>query len=175
MDLNEGQMNQKVSVVSIVGRSNSGKTTVLEWLIPALRERGYRLAVIKHHRHRDFAFDVPGKDSYRYAQAGAEHVLVVGPDKLAHVRHYEREPALAEIVAGLTDVDLVITEGYKRAPTPKIEVSRRARSRELISPPETLVAIVSDQRFDVDVPHLALDDVAGLADLIESRFLASAR
>lgn len=165
-------MDGQIPIVSFVGRSNSGKTTVLERLIPMLRGRGYRLAVIKHHRHRDFAFDVPGKDSYRYAQAGAEQVLVIGPDKLAHVRRYQREPSLARIVAGIEDVDLIITEGYKETPTPKIEVNRRARSRELVSPPEALMAIVSDQRFDVDVPHLALDDVAGLADLIEARFLA---
>ncbi|MFQ6100992.1 MAG: molybdopterin-guanine dinucleotide biosynthesis protein B [Anaerolineae bacterium] len=160
-------MKSAIPIVSIVGCSKSGKTTLLEKLIRELKRRGYRVAVIKHHYHAGFEFDVPGKDSYRFTQAGADHVVVAAPDKVAQVRHYEHEPTLAEIVADVHDVDLIFTEGYKRADAPKIEVSRRERSSELLCAANELIAIASDQRFDVEVPQFDLADVAGLADLIE--------
>ena len=187
-------MRPAIPVISVVGRSNSGKTTLLEKLIPELKRRGHRVAVVKHHHHADFEFDVPGKDSYRFAQAGADHVVVAAPDKVVHVRRCEHEPTLAEVVADIDDVDLILTEGYKLSRAPKIEVSRRGqgangprgrgdrgarggyqeaggRSWDLLCTAEELVAVVCDQRFDVDVPQFDLEDVTGLADLIEARFL----
>jgi len=162
-----------IPIVSIVGRSGSGKTTLVEKLIRELKGRGHRLAVIKHHYHPDFEFDVPGKDSYRFAKTGADHVVVAGPTKVVHVRRLAFEPALEDVVATIRDVDLIITEGYKRADTPKIEVSRKGQGQpaRLLSAPEQLMAVVSDQRFDVPVPHFGLDDVVGVAALIETRFL----
>jgi molybdopterin-guanine dinucleotide biosynthesis protein MobB len=161
-----------IPVVATVGRSNSGKTTLLEKLIPELQRRGYRVAVVKHLHHAGTPFDVPGKDSYRFAQAGAEQVILAAPDRVVHVRHHEQEPTLAEVVAGIRGVDLILVEGYKRADVPKIEVSRRERDMELVcGDDERLIAVASDQRFDVDVPQFDLDDVAGLADLVEVRFL----
>lgn len=91
------------------------------------------VAVVKHHYHAGFEFDVPGKDSYRFAQAGADHVIVAAPDRVAQVRRYEHEPAMAEVVVDVRDVALILTEGYKRADAPKIEVSRRERRQ---GPPE---------------------------------------
>nr|HID14088.1 molybdopterin-guanine dinucleotide biosynthesis protein B [Anaerolineae bacterium] len=164
-------MTSAIPVVSIVGRSSSGKTTLLEKLIRELKRRGYRIAVVKHHYHAGFEFDVPGKDSYRFAQAGADHVIIAAPDKVAQVRRCEHEPTLAEVVADVRDVDIILTEGYKRADAPKIEISRRERSSELLCTADELVAIVSDQYFDMDVPQFDLEDVAGLVDLIETRFL----
>ncbi len=160
-------MKSAIPIISVVGRSESGKTTLLEKLIRELKRRGYRVAIVKHHYHAGFAFDVPGKDSYRFAQAGADHVIVAAPDKVAQVRRYEQEPTLAEVVADVRDVDLILTEGYKRARAPKIEVVRRERSSELLCTADELIGIASDRRFDVEVPQFDLEDVTGLADLIE--------
>ncbi len=109
--------------------------------------------------------------SWRFQQAGADQVLIAAPDKLAHIRRLEQELSLEEVLAQIAGVDLILTEGYKRGPLPKVEVSRSERSRELLCSEEELFAIVSDQRFPLDVPQFALDDVGGLADLIESRLL----
>jgi len=158
-------------IVSVVGKSNSGKTTLLEKLIPVLKNRGHRVAVIKHHAHGEFEVDQPGKDSWRHAQAGADVVVIASPVKVAQVQRVAREPSLREIAARLTGVDLILTEGYKRADTPKIEVSRQERSTELICDPAELLAIAADYPVDMDVPAFGLEDTAGLADLIEAEIL----
>jgi molybdopterin-guanine dinucleotide biosynthesis protein MobB len=158
-----------IPVVSIIGHSGSGKTTLLEKLIREMKRRGYRLAVVKHHHHPDLQLDSPGKDSWRFAQAGADHVTLAGPDQVAHVRYFDQEPTLGDALAAIQDVDLILTEGYKHADAPKIEVSRGEST--LISTPEHLIAVVSDRRFGVDVPHFDLEDVAGLATFVEARFL----
>jgi molybdopterin-guanine dinucleotide biosynthesis protein B len=160
-----------IPVVSIVGYSGSGKTTLLEKLVRELKQRGYRLAAIKHHHHPGLQFDKPGKDSWRFAQAGADQVVIAGPDRVIHVCTFEEEATLGQIVAVIQDVDLILVEGFKRANVPKIEVNRGQPESELISPPSNLVAIVADRRFDADKPQFHLDDVAGLADFIERRFL----
>ena len=161
-----------IPVVSIVGHSGSGKTTLLEKLIRELKQRGYRLAAIKHHHHRDLQFDRPGTDSWRFAQAGADQVVVAGPDRVIYVRTSEEEATLEQVIAVIRDVDLILIEGFKQADVPKIEVSRGQPESELISPPGNLVAIVADRRFDANTPQFDLDDVAGLADFIEASFLA---
>lgn len=158
-------------VLSIVGTSGSGKTTLLEKLIAELERRGYRVGVIKHHPHPGLETDVPGKDTWRLAQAGAMEVVLATPEWLVHRRRMEGDPPLSEVVTAMYDVDLILVEGYKRAPGPKIEVNRRAHQPALISPREDLVAVVSDQRFEVAVPQFGLEDVVGLADWIEEEFL----
>ena len=178
------EMAATIPIVSFVGRSGSGKTTLVEKLVRELRRRGYRLAVIKHHHHRDLEFDVPGKDSYRFAQAGADQIILAGPTQVVHMRHFPSEPTLAEVAANIRDVDLIITEGYKRANTPKIEVSRRGQQRievgstgveaKLVSKPDELIALVTDLLFDVPSPQFDLEDVAALADFIEALFLQPA-
>lgn len=160
-------------VISIVGKSGVGKTTLLEKLIPELKRRGYRVATVKHDVH-GFEIDQPGKDTWRHARAGSDHVVIASPNRIAHIQKLERELTLPEIVATIHDADIVLTEGYKRGPAPKIEVSRAERSRELICTPEELIAIATDQPYDLDVPQFGLDDVVGLADLIEARFLRRA-
>jgi molybdopterin-guanine dinucleotide biosynthesis protein MobB len=161
-----------IPAVSIVGYSGSGKTTLLERLIRELKRRGYRLAAIKHHHHHDFQFDEPGKDSWRFAQAGADQVVLAGPDSVICVHSFEQEPTLEQVTALIRDVDLILIEGFKQADVPKIEVSRGQPESGLISPPGNLVAIAADRRLDANAPQFDLDDVAGLADLIEARFLA---
>jgi len=163
----------EIPILSIVGSSGSGKTTLLEKLIPELRRRGYRVAVVKHHPHPGLETDTPGKDTWRLAQVGTDHVTLVTPDQVVHRRRTEKEPPLSQIVAEIHGVDLILTEGFKKEPLPKIEVHRRAHSSSLVSRPEELVAIASDRRFDLPVPQFDLDDVKGLADLIERRFLRS--
>ncbi|GAW92034.1 molybdopterin-guanine dinucleotide biosynthesis protein MobB [Calderihabitans maritimus] len=148
-----------------------GKTTLLEKLIPELKRRGYRVATIKHDAH-NFDIDHPGKDTWRHAQAGADVVVISSPVKFAMIAKVEEERSLDELVTMLPPVDIVLTEGYKRGNKPKIEVFRAARGeKELLCRPEELLAIASDVSFDIGVPVYGLDDVAGLADLIEEKFL----
>jgi molybdopterin-guanine dinucleotide biosynthesis protein MobB len=160
-------------VVSFIGKKKSGKTTVVLGVIGELRSRGYRLAVLKHDTH-GFEIDVPGTDSYRFREMGAEVVGISSPDKYVWLNGIETEHPLDELVRQISEpVDLVITEGFKKQDAPKIEVSRRARSTELVSTPDELIGITSDQPFpDYPVPQFALDDFKGLADLVEQRILA---
>lgn len=163
---------EETPIVCVVGRSGAGKTTLLEKLIPELKRRGYRVASIKHHSHPGLEIDQPGKDSWRHAQAGSDHVILVAPDRVAAIRRVDREPSLDEIAATIHDVDIILTEGYKSADKPKIEVVRGARGERPICPLRDLLAVVSDLALSLGgVPCLGLDDVADLADLIESRFL----
>jgi molybdopterin-guanine dinucleotide biosynthesis protein B len=100
-------------------------------------------------------------------------MVIAAPQRLALIKRLDREMTLSEIAAFLTDVDIILTEGYKRGDAPKIEVSRRERGRELLCTADELVAIVSDQSFDVDVPQFDLDDTGGIVDLLEGGFLSS--
>jgi molybdopterin-guanine dinucleotide biosynthesis protein MobB len=162
-----------IPVVSIVGRSHSGKTTLLERLIPELKQRGYRVGVIKHTYRRDVDFDVPGKDSYRLAHAGADQVVLATPDRVLHLWRCEEEASLGELAASITNVDLILVEGHKGASVPKIEVSRGDQAAELISRPEDLLAVVSSRRLPLQVPQFDPDDVAALADLVEGLLRSS--
>lgn len=170
-DAQDPESSRITRIVSFVGHSGSGKTTLLEKLIRELKRRGYRLAVIKHHHHRGLPFDRPGKDSWRFARAGADHVVLAGPDRATHFRTFPEEPSLEQIASSIQDVDLVLTEGYKHAGAPKIEISRGQTEPYLLSDADDLVAVVADRPFDVDVPQFDLDDVSLLADFIETRFL----
>jgi molybdopterin-guanine dinucleotide biosynthesis protein B len=163
-----------IPILCIVGRSGSGKTTLLEKLIPELKRRGYRVGTIKHHVHRGgLEFDRPGKDSWRHAQAGAEHVVLVAPGGVASVRRVEREPTLDEIAATIPGVDIILVEGYKWADKPRIEVFRVAHSAAPVCPPQDLLALVSDVAVpDYSIPRFELDDISGLADFVEHRFLS---
>lgn len=161
-----------IPVVSIVGKSDSGKTTLMERLIRELTDRGYRVGSVKHHVH-DFDIDVPGKDSWRHAKAGAVVTLVSSPSKLGMTRVMDHEATLEELRGLAGDVDILLTEGYRRAGNVRIEVSRSARSTELACEAAELFALVTDNaELEVgDVPVFALDDAPGLADLVESVFL----
>ncbi len=159
-------------IICIVGRSKVGKTTLLEKLIPELKRRGCRVGTIKHHSHPGFEIDRAGKDTWRHARAGSDHVVIVAPDKVAAIRRVDSEPSLDEIAATMGDVDLILTEGYKRSNKPKVEIVRAARSQEPLCAPEELLALVSDLAAPFDVPHFDPDDIPGLADLIETGFLS---
>jgi molybdopterin-guanine dinucleotide biosynthesis adapter protein len=167
-----GSSDTDIPVVCVVGRSKTGKTTLLEKLIPELKSRGYRVATVKRHAHPGIEMDIPGKDTWRHAQAGSDFVVLAAPDKLASIRRLERELTLDEVVDTITGVDIIITEGYKRASRPKIEVVRAERSSEPLCTAEELMALVTDADVDMAVPHFELNDVRSLADLIEVRLLA---
>jgi molybdopterin-guanine dinucleotide biosynthesis adapter protein len=161
----------RTPIVCVVGRGKVGKTTLLEKLIPELKSRGYKVATIKRHAHPGIEIDVPGKDSWRHAQAGSDFAIIAAPDKLASVRRLDRELTLDEVAATVTGVDIIITEGYKRADKPKIEVVRAEKSSEPLCAAEELLAVVTDVALDLPVPRFGLDDAPALADLIEARFL----
>ena len=163
-----------IPIVSIVGKSDIGKTTLIEKLLPELTRRGYRIATVKHDLH-GFEVDREGKDSWRHKKAGAHTVVISSPQKMALIRDVEKDLTLEEIREGfIRDVDLILSEGYKKDVQPKIEVFRKGKYRDLLCAREdNLVAVVSDQTFDVGVPCLSLDDIWGLSDLIEKRFLES--
>lgn len=161
----------QIPVVSIVARhSNSGKTTLLEKLLREAKERGWRVAVVKHDAH-EFDMDKPGKDSWRFAQAGADVVAISSPHKMAILETRELERTLDEVLERLPDdVDLIFTEGYKHGNKPKIEVFRSVVHQELFSKPEELIAIVSDVQFEVGVPCFDLDDAVGICDFLAEKY-----
>jgi len=166
-----------VPVVSIVGKGDSGKTTFLEKLIRELTLRGVRVATVKHHVH-DYDIDVPGKDSWRHARAGAVTTMVSSPDKFSLIETVQSERSLPELarIACDSGADILLTEGYKREATTRIEVARHARSEALISKPEELIALVTDMPdlAPDGVPSFGLDDATGVADLIIARYLPGA-
>ncbi len=158
-------------IVSIVGKSGSGKTTLLEKLIPELKSRGYHLGIIKH-AHRGFDMDKQGKDSWRHKKAGADATLVISPGMIAMVKD-EKITSLHGVTHYLSDMDLIIVEGFKRETIPKIEIFRKAdRHKEpLFLDGSRLEAFVSDTDFHPGVPTFGLEEIKPLADFIENRFI----
>jgi molybdopterin-guanine dinucleotide biosynthesis protein B len=161
-----------IPIVSIVGTSDSGKTTLIEKLVPELTRRGYKVATIKHDVH-GFDVDREGKDSWRHKQAGAHTVVISSPQKLALIRDVDHDADLGELRDKyIQDVHIILSEGFKRNTQPKIEVFRKERRRELLCTREdNLLALASDQPFDIGVPCFDLEDARGIVDLIEERFL----
>jgi molybdopterin-guanine dinucleotide biosynthesis protein MobB len=178
-----------------VGWSGSGKTTLIEQVIAGLTARGYRVGALKHDAHR-FTIDVPGKDSYRFASAGAEATLIVAADMLALLRCHTAEPSPQELIATyFSDVDIVVVEGFKRSSLAKIEVYRPALGRGLIATAEghlaNLVAVASDEALSgaspsvdaesplaaellpADLPILDLNDPTSVVDFLVRKFLGA--
>ena len=158
-----------IPILSVIGRSNTGKTTFIEKLIPMLNARSVRVATIKHHLH-DFESDREGKDSYRHKKAGAKIAMIVSPQKVAFTADTERELTLAELVSTyVRDVDLVIAEGFKEERAPKIEIYRYSKGiTPLCRDDRDVFAVMSDKPTDAPVPVLSRDDIQGAADLILS-------
>lgn len=153
----------------ITGYSGSGKTTLLEALIPRFVARGLKVSLIKH-THHDFDVDKPGKDSYRLREAGCGEVMLLSDRRwvLMHESRGAPAPSLEQQLALLAPCDLVLVEGFKQAPIPKLEVHRSANGKPLFwaENPEHIVAIASDVAVDVSVPRLELDDREGIMNFI---------
>ena len=155
-------------IIGLAGWSGSGKTTLLAKLIPRLTARGLAVSTVKHAHHA-FDLDQPGKDSHSHRLAGATEVLVGSATRwaLVHELRGGSEPTLRDLLAKLAPVDLVIVEGYKREPHPKLEVHRAAVRKPLLQPEDPhIVAIASDQIVPAAVPVVSLDDVEAIADIV---------
>ena len=150
------------------GWSGSGKTTLIEKLIPLFTQRGLSVSLIKH-AHHSFDVDQPGKDSYRHRHAGAREVLVTSSRRwvLMHELRGGREPAFEDQVQHLSRCDLVIVEGFKYAPIPKLEVWRTQTGEGLLYPNDPhIVAVASDAKVETKLPLLDLNDHAGIAAFV---------
>ncbi|HWP96321.1 MAG TPA: molybdopterin-guanine dinucleotide biosynthesis protein B [Syntrophomonadaceae bacterium] len=159
--------------IGFVGYSNSGKTTVVAALIKILSQKGYRVAAIKHASH-GYDLDVPGKDSWQHFQAGAQKVIVVGPDAMSVHQHLEREPLLAEILATIENVDLILIEGYKNEPGPKVEIVREKESPR-VGLKGNLLAVVSDSPIPEEVPCFPSDQLDELAEFLIANYFPDDR
>jgi molybdopterin-guanine dinucleotide biosynthesis protein B len=158
-------------IISIVGKSESGKTTLLEGLITILKQRGYKVAVIKHAAE-DFELDTVNKDSWRFSQAGSEVSAISSTHNLAVIKNLEHDLAPQELAnfIGL-DYDLILTEGFKQSDHPKIEVHRKEQGKELLNQPERLLAVVTDEPLNIAAPQFSRDEVPKIADLIVNTIL----
>jgi molybdopterin-guanine dinucleotide biosynthesis protein B len=157
-------------IVSIVGKSESGKTTLLEKLIAELKSRGYKVATVKHAPNES-SFDEPGKDSWRHVQAGSEAAVISSSDKLILIKPLKKEASLEQLAYLLgEDYDIILAEGFSRSDTPKIEVHRK-QAGPLLRNSRKRIAIATDEPLDTKARQFALEDVKGLADLLEKGFI----
>jgi molybdopterin-guanine dinucleotide biosynthesis protein B len=159
-----------VPIVSFVGRSNSGKTTLIERVIPELVRAGYKVATVKHAGH-GFDLDTEGKDSWRHKRAGASSVMVLSKGSMAMFADVSDQMNVEDVRDRFLDhtYDLIIAEGWKHEGYPKIVIVREQLGEIPVST-EGLLAVVSDKPVDLDIPLFGLDDVAGVAALIMKQF-----
>jgi len=159
-----------VPIVSFVGRSNSGKTTLIERVIPELVRAGYKVATVKHAGH-GFDLDTEGKDSWRHKRAGASSVMVLSKGSMAMFADVSDQMNVEDVRDRFLDhtYDLIIAEGWKHEGYPKIVIVREQIGEIPVSM-EGLLAVVSDKPVDMDVPLFGLDDVVGVAALIMKQF-----
>ena len=161
-----------IPVVSIVGKSKAGKTALIESLVAELKQRGYRVATI-NHSPEGFELDQPGKDSWRHVQSGSDAVIISSPQKLAMIRPQAHDATIEEVLHFLSpDFDIVLTEGFKKGSAPKIEVHRKELKEGLLLSPKELLAIVSDEPLEVDVPQFSWEDISGVASFIEEKLIS---
>jgi molybdopterin-guanine dinucleotide biosynthesis protein B len=158
----------RMKVFGFAGYSGSGKTTLIEQLIPRFVRRGMRVSLIKH-AHHTFDVDQPGKDSYRHRHAGASEVLVTSSRRwvLMHELRGGPEPSFDEQMKHLSPCDLLLVEGFKFAPIPKLEVWRAATGESLLHPNDPhIVAVASDEKVETRLPLLDLNDAGRIAEFV---------
>ncbi len=157
-----------MKVIGLAGWSGAGKTTLLTRLIPHLRAQGLRISTIKHAHHA-FDVDMPGKDSWRHREAGATEVLVSSANRFAlmHELRGAPEPDLPDLLARMARVDLVIIEGFKRAPHRKIEVFRAENDKPLLFPDDPgILGIAATGSIETTLPVAHLDDIDAVANML---------
>jgi molybdopterin-guanine dinucleotide biosynthesis protein B len=157
-----------VKVWGVTGWKNTGKTGLTERLVAEFVARGLTVSTIKHGHHAA-EIDTPGTDSFRHREAGASEVVLATPARVAIMRELRgaEEPSLEDLLARLSPVDLVLVEGYKRGPHPKIEAHRAEAGKDLLAPGnDTVRAVASDVPLTLDRPVFDLDDTRGIADFI---------
>lgn len=158
------------SGICIVGKSNSGKTTLIVKIIEELKKRGYKVGTLKHHSHCSH-IDQPGKDTWKHYHAGAQQVMISSPSSYAIYKRIEKELTIDELLNHNKEVDIVLIEGYKRANMQKIEVVRKERSTEMICSPNEVLAVASDINFDIEKPLFDINDYLSISDFIEERII----
>ena len=157
-----------MKIFGIAGYSGSGKTTLIERVLPQLAARGLRVAVIKH-THHDFDIDRPGKDSYRHREAGCKEVMIASDHRwvIMHELRGAPEPPLEAQIARMAPCDLLLVEGYKHYPMPKLEIFREANGKPPLHPDDPhIVAIAADRQFASPLPQFDLNDLDGIADFV---------
>ncbi len=162
-----------IPVISVVGKSDSGKTGFIEAIIPLLSKEGLKVATIKHDVH-GFDIDKPGKDTWRHKQSGADMVLISSPDKIAIIRDVEEEYNLDQLRSQfVSDIDLILTEGYKREDKPKIETYRPKMHDSTLCDPEedNLIATVINSENSEGVASFAEEDLKEIVDLICNKYI----
>jgi len=156
-------------IIGLAGWSGSGKTTLITKVIPRLIARGVSVSTLKH-AHHGFDLDQPGKDSFFHRAAGATEVVISSAKRFAILHELRGEPEwdLPDLVAKISPVDLVLVEGYKRDPFPKLEIHRVANGKPLIHPEDPhVIAIAADVALpEVKLPVVDLDDIEAIADLL---------
>ena len=159
-----------IPIVSFVGRSNSGKTTLIERVIPELVRAGYKVATVKHAGH-GFDLDTEGKDSWRHKRAGASSVMVLSKGSMAMFADVSDQMNVEDVRDRFLDhtYDLIIAEGWKHEGYPKIVIVREQIGEIPVST-EGLLAVVSDKPVELSVPRFGLDDIVGVAALIMTQF-----
>ena len=161
-------------IVSIIGKSKSGKTALIEKLVGELKSRGYRVATIKHTPH-GMTFDKADKDSWRHIQAGSEATAIASPGRIALIKPIAQELTLDQIARLFgEEYDIILAEGFKQSDVPKIEVHRKE-----VGPPfsriKKLIAIVTDEPLETKTRQFSLQDIKGLADFLEEGFIKPQR
>lgn len=160
-----------MKIYGVTGWKNSGKTGLMERLVAEFTSRGITVSTIKH-AHHNTDVDQPGRDSYRHRSAGASEVIVASPNRwaLMHELRGAQEPKLEDLIARMSPVDLVLIEGYKRAPHPKVQTHRQEAGHDVLGDKFPAIrAIASDVDIpDAAVPVLHLDDTAAIADFIST-------
>lgn len=160
-----------IPVVAFAAYSGTGKTTLIEALVKALKADGVRVAVIKHDAH-DFEIDHEGKDSWRFAKAGADMTIISSPKKTAVIE--QRERTLWQNIAMIHDVDLILVEGYKNEDLPQIGICRKETGKGLPADESRYIALVTDMEHgNAAVPRFALEDIQGLKNFIMEKFSVS--
>lgn len=177
----EKEENKKQFILAVSGVKNSGKTTLITKLLPELKKCGLQVAVIKHDGH-DFEADVPGTDSWKYAQAGADGTCVFSAKKYMVVK-YAPVPSVEELIGAFPEADVILLEGFKYSEYPKIEVIRKGNSSESVCDPKYLLGIVTDltkEELDVngempDSPLFGLEETERLVDYLLSKMMIGSK